>query len=343
MTKYVGLDVSQEGTVICVLDEARRVAWQGRAATTPEAIAASIARHVGTVAVVGLESGALSNWLWSGLRRLGVPAVCIDARSAHAFLSSQAHKTDWNDARGIAELMRAGWYREVAVKNEEAQLRHALLACRMKLVAMRRDAENQVRGVLRNFGLIAGRGRGRALWARMAALAEQRPELGVMVKPLLSLCQELARRIDGFDRKARRVARQDLAVRRLMTTPGVGPITALAFAAAVGDPARFKRSQDVGVYLGLVPRRLQSGQSDRFGPISKHGDALTRVYLFEAATVLLTRIQRWCALRAWAVRLAARIGSKRARVALARKLATVLLALWRDGTTFRWTKPETTA
>lgn len=343
MTNYVGLDVGQESTIVCVIDGSRQLVWQGRVGSKPAAIAAAVARYAPEAEVVGLESGPLSNWLWRGLRDAGVPAVCVDARSAHAFLANQSHKTDWSDARGIAELMRAGWYRRVAVRSEQAQLRHALLACRMKLVAMRRDAENQVRGVLRGFGLIAGRGRGRALWGRMAMLAEQRPELAALVPPLLSLCKELSRRIDGFDRSVRAAARHDPAVRRLMTAPGVGPITALAFAAAVDDPSRFKRSQDVGVYLGLAPRRLQSGQSDRSGPITKRGDALTRVCLFEAATVLLTRIRRWCAVRAWAARLASRIGSKKARVALARKLATVLLAMWRDGTNFRWSKPEARA
>jgi transposase len=123
-----------------------------------------------------------------------------------------------------------------------------------------------------------------------------------------------------------------------MSVPGVGPITALAFLSTIDDPSRFRRARDVGPYLGLTPRRHQSGEVDRQGRISKCGDAFTRTCLYEAANVLLTKVQRWSPLKAWGVRLAKRIGAKKARVALARKLAIIPRCIWMEGTLFGWTK-----
>jgi len=125
--------------------------------------------------------------------------------------------------------------------------------------------------------------------------------------------------------------------------PGVGPGTALTFISAIDDPARFRRSRSVGAYIGLTPRRYASGEIDRTGRISKCGDAMLRSYLFEAAGVLLTRVPKWCALKAWGVRLAKRIGFKKAKIAVARKLAVIMHRMWCDGTNLKWTTKESRA
>ncbi len=142
----------------------------------------------------------------------------------------------------------------------------------------------------------------------------------------------------ALHREVLRIVRLDADCRRMMTVPGVGAIVAVTFKAAVDDPGRFKRSRDVGAHFGLTPKRYQSGEVDRSGHISKTGDAQVRTALFEAAHVMLLRVQRFSALKAWALRVARTRGLKRAKVALARKLAVVLHRLWVDGTEFRWNR-----
>jgi transposase len=246
----------------------------------------------------------------------------------------QASKTDRNDARGLAQTMRTGWFREVRIKSTAAHLLRALLASRGMLVATRCALENQIRGVLKTFGLVLGKvGRGR-FETHLHDLLAAEPRPGRLVTPLLEVRRSLFQQIEQYDRMLVRIARHHTVVRRLMTVPGVGAVTALAFVATVDDPTRFSRSRHVGAYLGLAPRRYQSGEIDRPGHISKAGDRLVRTLLFEAANVLLTRTRQPSALKAWGEALAARNGRKKAKVALARKLAVLLHRLWRDGTTF---------
>jgi transposase len=151
------------------------------------------------------------------------------------------------------------------------------------------------------------------------------------------------REIAGLTRKLLALARTNDASRRLMTVPGIGPINALAFCAAIDEPSRFRRSRSVGAYFGLTPRRYASGEVDWTGRISKYGDAMVRTYLFEAAGVLLTRVPQWCKLKAWGHRLWKRIGFKKAKIAVARKLAVILHRMWRDGTDFIWSTKEAVA
>ena len=241
-----------------------------------------------------------------------------------------------NDALGLAQIVRTGWYREVWVKSEASHRTRSLLAARAKLVEMRREVSHQVRGLLQTFGRLVGvAGTGQAFEARVRELAEDDPALSIAAAALLGARTALAEQITRLDKLLLAQARHDTASRRLITVPGVGAITALAFVATVDDPGRFRRSASVGAYLGLTPRRYQSGMTDISGHISKAGDALLRGYLFEAATTLLTRVQRGSALKAWSTQLAGRVGLKRARVAVARKLAVVMHGMWADGFEFR--------
>jgi transposase len=340
MDHYVGLDVSLKLTAICVVDGTGKIVREGAVASNPEAIAAFVKSHAPHVARIGLESGATSTWLWTELNKMRLPVVCIDARHAKAALKMQINKSDRNDAVGIARIMQCGWYKEVRVKDLDSHATKALLVSRALLVKIKRDLENQIRGLLKNLGLVIGRAKMNVFAVRAAELIDDRPELGAAVKPLLKAREAIEQQIADFDRKVMRLARDDAQVRRLMTTPGVGAITALCFLATIDDPARFKRSRSVGAYVGLTTRRYASGEIDWTGRISKCGDAMLRSYLYEAANVLLTRVAKWSALKAWGIRLAKRSGLRKAKVAVARKLAVILHRMWVDGTEFNWSSKE---
>lgn len=340
MTKYVGLDVSMKETSICVVDEADKITAEGKVASSPEAIAGYVARHAPAAARIGLETGSQSSWLWRGLKRLGLPVVLIDARHAHAGLKLQLNKTDRKDAQGLARIMRTGWYKEVHVRSPESQQARQLLASRSLLVAQRMDLENQVRGLLKGYGLVVGQVGQKGFGPRVEELIGDEPVLQAVIGPLLAVRAVLRRQIATLHKQALAGARRDPVTRRLMTLPGVGAITALAFRATIDDPRRFANARAVGAYLGLTPRRYASGEIERMGRISKCGDRVTRTALFQAANVLLCRVTRWSALKVWALRLKKRVGHRKAVVALARKIAVVLTCMWRDGTSFRWSKQQ---
>ncbi len=292
---------------------------------------------------IGLETGPTATWLWHELRALGLPVICIDARHAKAALSLQINKSDRNDALGLARIMQAGWYKEVQVKSLRCHEVRAVLNSRALLVKIKRDLGNQIRGLLKNLGLIIGKAQGNVFSRRVEVLVAEHPHLRQAVRPLLAVRERVGREIADLDRKLLALARENEDSRRSMTVPGIGPITALAFQTAIDEPARFRRSRSVGAYLGLTPRRHASGEIDWTGRISKCGDRMVRTYLFEAAGVLLTRVSQWCRLKAWGIRLVKRIGFKKAKVAVARKLAVILHRMWRDGTDFQWSTKEAAA
>jgi transposase len=337
MTTYVGLDVSLDETSVCVVDEAGKVLAERKLPSTPDAIAAFISERAPGVARVGLETGSLSVWLHGELRARGLPVICIDARHAKAALSMRINKTDRNDAAGLAQVMRTGWYREAHVKSGPSHLARALLASRALLVGMRGDIANQIRGLLKTFGVILGKPKGgfrkKAGEITAADLAES-PELARLVETLLAARDEVSRRIAALDREVMRAARANEACKRFMTAPGVGGVVALSVWAAIDEPARFRRSTSVGAYFGLTPRRYASGEIDRTGRVSRCGDKSVRTHLYEAANVILTRIRRPSALQAWGLGIAKRSGFKKAKVAVARKLSVILHRMWRDGTEF---------
>ena len=340
---YAGLDVSLDATAICVLDAKGAVVWRGKCASTPEAIRDALRQHAPALVRAGLETGQLSTWLTHGLRRLGVPVVCLDARHAKAALKLQLNKTDANDALGLAQIVRTGWYREVAVKGMDAHTLRLLLVARAQLVSQRQALANTVRGLLKTFGRRVARGSGGLFAPRVREAAEGNDALLAIVEPMLLAWQALREQAAVLDRRILARAKADATARRLMTVPGVGVVVALAYMAVIDDPARFKRSSAVGAYVGLTPKRHQSGEEDWTGHISRCGDGLLRAYLFEAAAVLLQRHPRACALRSWGLALAKRVGMRRAKVAVARKLAVLLHALWRRGEEFRWPEPAAAA
>ena len=334
MTHYAGLDVSMKETAICVVNGTGEVVWQGKVATQIEAISSALSCHAPKLVRAGLETGPLTVWLFHGLRELGLPIECIHARRAAAALKLQGNKTDRNDARGLAQLVRSGWYEAVSMKSISTHRVRAIVVARSQIVRMCTALTNKIRGLAKTFGILIGPGKGRSFDRAVQQALPADPMMRDLFESLLATLLVLRQQRRQFDRQLERIARQDATCRRLMAAPGVGPITAITFAATIEDPSRFRRASDVGAYLGLTPTRYQSGEVDIGGRISKRGDRLTRSLLFEAASVILYRTRKPLGLRNWAERLAARSSSWKARVALARKLATILFGMMRDGKTF---------
>jgi transposase len=282
-----------------------------------------------------LETGTLSGRLARELLARGLPVDVIDARQAHAVLKLQHNKTDAGDAELLAELARTRFYRRVSVSSEVAREVRILLKARTHLVRQRRDTENAIRGLLGSLGLRFPKGTGK-LAGRVRAALEERPELRAAIGPLLSTVATMKREIERLDQAVMARAKSAPACRLLMSVPGIGPVTALAFAATIDDPTRFAKSRAVGAYLGLTTRRFQSGEMDRSGRISKMGDAMLRSLLYEAANSLLTVVRRAHPLKDWARRIRRRRSHKKACVALARKLAVILHRMLITGEPFRW-------
>lgn len=335
MTLYVGLDVSQKATEICVVDADGARVWRGQCAADPEAIASTLARHAPGAARVGMETGPLAIWLWHGLRAIGIPVDCIHARHVAAALSLQINKTDTNDAHGIAQVARSGWYRAVGVKSLENCRIRALLTARGQLVAIRTGLSNQIRGLLKTFGVTLGAGVGGTFEAAVIARCPTDPLVHDAILALLATWRTAGQRKRDLERQLVRLAREHDVCRRLATVPGIGAVTSLAFVTTIEDPMRFRRSADVGAFLGLTPKRYQSGDVNIVGRISKAGDRMMRSLLFEAGNAIVTRLRKDNALRRWGVTLVARVGARKAKVAVARKLAVILHRIWLDGTEFR--------
>lgn len=342
MGYYVGLDVSLKRTAICVVDEDGHVSWEGWSDTHPEMIFRALERWADDLELVGLESGSTTPWLARGLRGFGLPVVVMDARRAADAVKARPAKTDRADARALAEMLRAGWFTEVFVKSEESHRLKALLSARDQLVRNKRTFFGQIRGMLRPFGIKLGSRQGtKAFDAAARAATRHDDTLYACVNALLEALAAIEAQIAALDKRVRARVGTSKPCWHLTSVPCVGPITAPAFVAAIEDPGRFKRSRDVGAYLGLTPRRYQSGDRDITGAISKQGDAMTRHYLYEAANCLLTTWGGRSALKSWGLQLARRVGAKKARVAVARKLACLLLRLWKDGTHFEDVHPQT--
>jgi transposase len=335
MEYYAGLDVSMKETHVCVVDRDGDVALETNTSTLPEAIAAALAKAPDCQRVV-LETGRMAPTLYHGLAALGVPVICIESRQAYLALKSLAtHKTDRNDARGLAQLARTGFFKPVHVKSLPAHAVRALILARKKLVGQRVTLENQIRGLAVVFGLRLPRGLSPAFAEQVTSGSQGVAGLAGAMSGLLAARNAMLEAITAIDRDMKRLARASAACRRLMTIPGVGQLTALAFVAAIDEPERFRRSRDVGAYLGLVPRRYQSGAVDYTGSISKCGDRRVRTLLYEAANVLLTRYRGKLALKDWALDIGRRSTMRKARIALARRLAIIMHAMLRHGTEFK--------
>lgn len=334
MEHYAGIDVSLEWSSICVVDTNGKIVREGKAASEPEALIAWFGSLKLKLARIGLEAGPLSQWLYARLREAGLAVELLETRHVRRALELMPVKTDRNDARGIAHLMRLGWFRPVHCKSLGSQEVRAVLTARKLMQAKLFDVEMSLRGILRGFGLKVGRTTPKRFAARIRELVAGQATLETLAEALIRAHEALFAAFADLEKRVRAIAGADRRTRLLMSAPGVGAIVALTYVAAVDDPGRFRSSKGVGAHFGLTPRKYQSGETDICGRIAKIGDASVRAALYEAAHVILTRPVKGGALKSWALRLAKRAGMQKAKVALARKLAVVLHRMWVDGARF---------
>jgi transposase len=343
MEHFAGLDVSVKDTSVCIVDDTGRIVREVKVASEPETLLPVLTNALYRFKRIGLEAGPLSQWLFSALAEAGLPVICVETRHMRAVLQAQINKTDRNDARGMAQMMRAGLYRPVHVKTLRSQKLRMLLTHRKLLQSKAIAIDNDLRGTLRNFGLKVGVTGASKFEARIRELVEPLPDLVELVEPLLIVRRTLREQIGLLHGRLLAIVRTDDVCRRLMTVPGVGPVVALTYRATVDVPARFRNSKAVGAVFGLTPSKYQSGEIDRSGGISRCGDEMMRAMLYEAAHIMLVRSTKWSWLKAWAMKIARGRGMKKAIVALARRLAVILHRIWVDGSEFRWTREQAVA
>lgn len=335
MKYYCGLDVSLKNTSICVVNRNGDIIREGESLSDPDSINAFLKKLSFPIERAGIEASSLTPWLCEGLLGLGIPAICIETRHAKAALKAQQVKTDRNDARGIAHIMRTGWYKEVHVKSRESHRLRILLKNRRFLLDKRGDIDAQIRGTIKVFGLKVGRTTEFQFESRIMEITQSDPELQSYLEPMLDARRNLNIQYKILEKMIHAYVRRDEVCRRLMTVPGVGPLTSLAFKTFVDRPERFTRARNVGAALGLTPRKYASGEVDYNGKITKCGDPFVRMHLFEAANSLMGRYTGDSQLKSWGLNIAKRGSRKRACVAVSRRLAVIMLAMWRDGTNFQ--------
>jgi transposase len=321
MDHYAGIDVSLECSSLCVVDVSGKIVRETKVASEPEALIAWFASLGFGLERIGLEAGPLSQWLFAAMREAGLAVELLETRHVRKAFEAMPVKSDRNDARGIAQLMRLGWFRPVHCKSIGEQETRSLLTARKLVQSKLRDVENSLRG----FGLKVGKTTELGFAGRIEELVAGHPHLEMIANALLSVHAVLRREFKVFEKQVRSMARSDTRTRLLMSIPAVGPIVALTYASAIDDPARFKSSKQVGAHFGLTPKKYQSGEIDYTGRISKIGDGSVRTVLYEAAHIMLTKPVKGCsALKSWAMRIARRAGMSKAKVALARKLAVIM-------------------
>src|SRR5262245_628065 len=336
MKLYTALDVSLRSVAICVVDEHGEVRYEAKVEADVDRIVARLRSFSADVRIVGFEAGTLTQYLTYGLQAAGFEVICLEARQVSAALAAMRNKTDRNDARGIAQILRTGWYSRVHVKSQESHQIRLLLSSRRAVLCKCVDLENELRGLLKVFGVrLPSKVSHGAFDATVHPLINSDPMLARALLPMLEARLVLYRAYLKLDNEIKAIVRTDPTCQRLMTVPGVGAVTALTFKAAVDDPRRFKSSRTVAAHFGLTPRRFQSGETDNPGRISKAGDPEVRSALYVAAHALVTRACAWSSLKAWGVRLAKTRGHRRAVIAVARKLAVILHKMWMNGTDFR--------
>ena len=343
MNYYAAIDVSLELSSVCIVEATGKVVKEVKVETRPEALVKFFNNFGLPLTRIGLEAGPLSQWLHAGLTEAGFETVLMETRHVKAALSAMTVKTDRRDARGMAQLIRMGWFRPVHVKSPESQEVRALLVARKQLQHKLTDIELSLRGILRGFGLKVGKVTDKTFEARIRKLASGHAMLEQIAEAMLAARATLLEQFNKLHKAVLDIVRHDEVCRRFMTTPSVGAIVAITYKSALDDPNRIKKSRNAGPLFGLTPKRYQSGETDVTGGISRVGDAMVRTALYEAANVLLSRVTRFSALKRWGLQVAKRRGLKRAKVAVARKLAVILHRMWLDGTTFRWTKTKVVA
>jgi len=335
MNHYAGIDVSLKSSAVCIVDGAGKIVREAAVESEPAALIDWFKQLGLELDRIGLEAGPLSQWLYAAMQEAGLRVELLETRHVRDAFRAMSVKSDRNDARGIAQLMRLGWFRPVHCKSIEAQEMRAVLTARKLLQSKLHDVENCLRGVLRGFGLKVGKTTERSFATRTEALVAGHSGLTLVVQALLAAHTVLLREFKKLDKQVQQLAKIHPQSTLLMTTPAVGPIVALTYVFAIDDPKRFRSSKATGAHFGLTPRRYQSGETDHSGRITKIGDASVREALYQAAHIMLTKPVKNCSqLKSWAMRIARRAGPRKAKVALARKLAVILHRMLADNMPF---------
>ena len=335
MDHYAGIDMSLECSSVCVVEANGKIVRETKVASEPEALIGWFGSLGFGPARIGLEAGPLSQWLYAAMKEAGLAVELLETRHVSDAFKAMPVKSDRNDARKIAQLIRLGWFRPVHCKSITAQEIRAMLTARKLVQSKLQDLENSLRGILRGFGLKVGKTTRTNFAGRIEELVKGHPDLQTVGEALLRVRAVLLAEFNGFEKRVRAISRLHQKAKLLMSTPAVGPIVSLTFACAIDDPSRFMSSKQVGPYLGLTPKKYQSGETDYTGRISKHGDASAREALYEAAHIMLTKPIKGCSeLKSWAMRIARRAGINKAKVALARKLAVIMLRMLKDNVPF---------
>lgn len=346
MKYYAGLDVSNEETSICIVDENNNIFKEAKVDSDPEAIYRYLQKSKIQLEKMGIEAGGLSHWLVTGLRARNLQGViCIDSHVMASILAVNINKTDRNDARAIANAMRCKNYKEVHIKSIESVKTNCLLTSRKALVKQKSQLEGTLRGILKTFGIKLPKGKESIREAVKEALAfdesssdEHKFSVHVdwsVLETLLACCDKTDQQLKILQKKLELLAKGDDVARRLMTHPGVGPVTAMTYMAEVDDPTRFKKSRSVGAYFGMTPRQYSSGESVKQGRVSKNGSNEMRALLHEAGVVLITRTSKQSSkLKSWGLKKKRKLKTQKAAMAVGRKIAINLHRMWLDGTDF---------
>ena len=304
MDYFVGLDVSLRSVALCIVDARGKVCLERELPCEVDDIADCLDAFEHSIERIGFEAGALSQHLFFGLQDKGFDIVCMEARQVSAALSAMRNKTDKTDAKGIAQILRTGWFSPVHMKSREAHGLRALLSTRKALLKKTMDLANEVRGLLKIFGVRLPRTvKHGSFDGLVRPMVEMDEVLAHAVVPLLDARVVLFQHYLELDRRVKNAASQDAVCMRMMTVPGVGPIAALTFKAAVDDPKRFKRSRTVAAHFGLTPSGYQSAEHDNPSRISKTGDQNVRATLYAAANALLLRTMAKSQIKSWGMRL----------------------------------------
>jgi len=342
-TVWVGLDLGFRRTRVSVVDAFGAELLNDECETNVDALKTMLGSFPPErIGLIAAESGNDTH-IVRKLRESGFPVAIFEARQASKFLAIRRNKTDAGDAKGLADLARLGRnsVSQVYLKSPECQQLRGLLVMRRRLVMMRVAAVGSIRSRLGSHGLVLPPGGApgqlrQLIKSQLAALGKSEARaLEADLEPLVDLCESLGTYLRKLDAGLAKTARSHPVCSLLMEVPGVGPICAISFYTAIDDPTRFRLASHVGAYLGLSPRRHQSGVKSRTGGITKSGNKLARTNLVIAAMVF-GKAAPDCALKRWYLALRERAGPGRARVALARKLAVILLAMWKSGTNFQF-------
>ncbi|QYF49211.1 Transposase ISRhOegibbosus7 [Candidatus Rhabdochlamydia oedothoracis] len=341
MKHYIGLDVSMKRTFICVLNEQGKIVHEGSEKTDPDLLADYFSKRDFQEIVVGFESGCLSHYLVTGFRKRAIDPLCMDARKLSTILALKINKTDKNDARGIAEALRSGMYTRVHCKPQDSVEKSILLVSRRALIKQQTQLKNTVRGLLKSYGIRLGSvGSKRFSSVVIKQIEKQEKSIVLSITSLLNTFDKVVEEVEKLDKEMLKLVSQDKEVQRLMTIPGVGPVTALTYKTEIFDPTRFNDSKSVGAYLGMTPKQYASGEVQRQGRISKCGSSELRSLLVEAGIVMLTRSKKWSKLKAWGLKIMRKKGMKKAALAVGRKLSVIMHKMLIEQKEFIYGEPK---